>query len=81
MFYSYLNTSCVYRVLYFDLNRTKYFMLQEFDVDLDLIEVFSLKTSPTCSPELNSIEHIWDINITEYQSIFNMIGLKQNQSL
>ena len=33
----------IYRVSYFDLNLTKYFMLQEFDVDLDLAAVFSLK--------------------------------------
>ena len=40
-----------YRVSYFDLNWTKYSMLQEFDIDFDLTAVFSLNKSPTCSPE------------------------------
>ena len=30
----------------FNLNRTKYTLSQEFDVNLDLTEVFSLKKSP-----------------------------------
>ena len=33
------------QVSYFDLNRTKYSVLQEFDIDLDLTAVFSLKKS------------------------------------
>ena len=32
-----------YKVSYFNLNRTKYSMLQEFDVNLDLTAVFYLK--------------------------------------
>ena len=49
-----------YRVLYFDLNRTKYFVLREFKIDLDMTLVFSLKQSPTCNPELSPIEYIWE---------------------
>ena len=48
----------IYRVSNLDLNRTKYSMLQEFDVNLDLTAVISLKKSPTCSPDLNPIKHI-----------------------
>ena len=33
-------------------------MLQEYDIDLDLTAVFSLKTSPACSPNLSLIEYI-----------------------
>ena len=33
-------------------------MLQEFDVNLDLTEIFSLKKSPTCSPDLSPIQYI-----------------------
>ena len=33
-------------------------MLQEFDVDLDLTVVFSLKKGLTCSPDLSPIEYI-----------------------
>ena len=40
-----------YRILNFDSNRTKYSVLQEIDIDLDLTAVFSLKKSPTCSPD------------------------------
>ena len=46
------------RVSYFNLNRTKYSMLQEYDVDLDLTALFSLKTSPACCPNLSLIEYI-----------------------
>ena len=35
-------------------------MLQEFDINLDLAEIFSLKKSPTCSSDLSLIEHIWE---------------------
>ena len=35
-----------YRYPYFNLNRTKYCMSQEFDVNLDLTAVFSFKKSP-----------------------------------
>ena len=49
---------CFDRGSYFDLNRTKYFMLQEFDVNLDLTEIFGLKKSLACSPDLNPIEYI-----------------------
>ena len=51
-----------YRVWYLDLNRTKYSVLQEFDIDLDLTAVFSLKKILTCSSDLRPIEHIRDIN-------------------
>ena len=33
----------IYIISYLDLNRTKYSVLQEFDADLDLTAVFSLK--------------------------------------
>ena len=47
-----------YSYLYFDLNRTKYSVLQEFDVNLDLTEIFSLKKNPVCSPDWSPIEYI-----------------------
>ena len=40
-------------------------MLQEFDVNLDLTETFTLKKSPVCSPGLNSLNTFRYINITE----------------
>ena len=48
----------LYSYLYFDLNRTKYSVLQEINIDLDLIAVFSLKQSQTCSPYWSLIEYI-----------------------
>ena len=48
----------MFRVSYFDLNQNKYTIFQEFDIGLDLIAVFSLKKSPTCSLELSPIENI-----------------------
>ena len=33
-------------------------MSQEFDVNLDLAEIFSFKKSPLCSPDLSPIEYI-----------------------
>ena len=33
-------------------------MSQEFDVNLDLTEIFSFKKSPLCSPDLCPIEYI-----------------------
>ena len=48
----------LYRVSYFNLNRTKYSMLQEFDVNLDLTEIFSLMKNPACSTDLSPIEYI-----------------------
>ena len=39
-------------------------MLQEFNVNLDLIEILSLKKSPTCSPVLNSFNTFENLNIT-----------------
>ena len=59
-----------YRASYFNLNRTKYFMLQEFDVNLDLTGIFSLKKSSICSPGLNTLNTFWNINITEHQKHF-----------
>ena len=46
------------RVSYFNLNRNKYSMLQEFDVNLDLTEIFSLKESSPCSKVESQIEYI-----------------------
>ena len=40
-------------------------MLQEFDVNLDLTEIFSLKKSSICSPGLNPFNIFGNINITE----------------
>ena len=60
-----------YRDSYFDLNRTKYSIYREFDVDLDLTAVFNLKKSPTCSPYLNPTEHIFlNMNITDFLKHF-----------
>ena len=36
-----------YRVLHFDLNRTKYSVLQEFEIDLGLTAIFGLKKNQT----------------------------------
>ena len=33
-------------------------MLQEFQIDLDLTLVFSIKKSSTCGPDLSPFEHI-----------------------
>ena len=33
-------------------------MLQEFDVNLDLTEIFSLIKNPACSPDLRTYEYI-----------------------
>ena len=33
-------------------------MLQEFDVNLDLTEIFGLKKSPACSLDLSPIEYL-----------------------
>ena len=43
---------------YFNLNRTKYSMLQEFYVNLNLTEIFSLKKSPAYSPDFSRILYI-----------------------
>ena len=40
-------------------------MLQEFDINLDLTEIFSLKKSPICSPDLNPLNTFRNINTTE----------------
>ena len=32
--------------------------MQVFDIDLDLMALFSLKKNPPCSPDLIPIEHI-----------------------
>ena len=40
-------------------------MSQEFDVNLDLKEVFSFKKSPTCIPDLSPIENIREYKSTE----------------
>ena len=47
-----------YRVSLLDLNWSKLSVVQEADIDIDLTAVFSLKKSPTCSPDLSPIEHI-----------------------
>ena len=52
------NTFYFYKVSYLHLNRTKYFVLQEFDIDLNLTAAFDLKKSQTCSPDLTPIELI-----------------------
>ena len=35
-------------------------MVWEFEIDLNLTAVFNLYKSPICSPDLISIEHIWE---------------------
>ena len=49
-------------------------MLQEFDVNLDLTEIFSLKKSPICSPDLNPLNIFKNININEALKYFNMVN-------
>ena len=73
---------CFYRGSYFDLNWTKYFMLQEFDVNLDLTEIFGLKKNLACSPDLSPIEYIRKYKYYWIsKKIFNIMSLKQNWSL
>ena len=40
-------------------------MLQEFDVNLDLTEIFNLKKSSICILGLNTLNTFRNINITE----------------
>ena len=57
-------------------------MLQEFDVNLDLSEIFSLKKSQACSPDLSPIEYIrYYKYYWRSKNIFNMMSLKQDWSL
>ena len=49
---------CFHSVSNFNLNRTKYFMFEEIDVNLDLTEIFSLKKSSICSSGLNPLKKI-----------------------
>ena len=56
---------CLYKVLYFDLNRTINSVVQEIDFDVDLTAVFSLKKISTCSQGLSQLNTFKNINITE----------------
>ena len=57
-------------------------MLKEFDIGLDLTEIFSFKKSPICSPDLRPIKHIWEYKYYwSSKMLFNMMNLKQNWSL
>ena len=58
------------RVSSFDLNRTEYSMLQEFDIDLDLRAVFCFKETPPCSLDLSPIGHIWEYKYYLSSKIF-----------
>ena len=49
----------LYRVSHFDLKRIKYSVVQEFDIDLDLTTVFSLK-KVHLAVHTEAIEHIWE---------------------
>ena len=58
-------------------------MLQEFDVNLDLTEIFSLKKSPDCSPDLSLLEYIreykycWSSKIFLIWRVYNEIEVYQ----
>ena len=45
-------------------------MLQEFDVNLDLTEIFGLKKSPACSSDLSPIEYIREYKYCWSSKIF-----------
>ena len=51
-------------------------MVQEIDIYVDLIAVFSLKKIPTLSQDLSQIEHIGNINITEVLKYFQFCKFK-----
>ena len=71
-----------YRVSYFNLNRTKYSMLQEYNANLDLTEIFGLKKSPACSPDLSPIEYIQEYKYCwSSKNFLNMLSLKRDWSL
>ena len=63
MEYSY--SFCLYRVLYFYLNRTINSVVKEIDIDVDLTAVFSLNKISLCSSDLNPLNTFGNINITE----------------
>ena len=69
MEYPYSKTFVFYKISYFDLNWTKYSMLHEFKIDIDLTEVFCLKKSSTCSSKLSPIEHIWEYKREDQTSL------------
>ena len=51
-------------------------MLQDSDIDVDLITVFSLKKSPLCSPNISTIEQIQEYKYYwKFSNIFNMMSL------
>ena len=56
-------------------------MFQEFDFDLDLTAIFSLKKSPICSLDSSQIKHILNRNITTDLENFQLVSLKQDWSL
>ena len=63
MEYSY--SFCLYKVLYFDLNRTINSVVQEVNIDVDLTAVFSLKKISSCSSDISPLNTFENININE----------------
>ena len=43
----------------------QYFIMQVFNIDIDLITAFRCKCKSASSADLNPIEHFWSTNITE----------------
>ena len=57
-YYSYSKTIYFYKFWYHNFNRTKYSVLQEFDIDLDLTAVFRLKKIQPSVQTFSPIKHI-----------------------
>ena len=45
-------------------------MLKEFNIDLNLTAIFSLKKSPTCNSDLSLLSPFGNINITKVLKYF-----------
>ena len=56
--------------MYLDLNQTINSVVQKVDIDVDLIAVFSLQKSSSCSSDLSQLNTFQNINITEAQKHF-----------
>ena len=76
MEYSY-SKMLFYRVSYFYLNRTKYFVEQEIDIDLDLTAVFSLKKVQFAVQTKSQFNTSGTLNITGSLKYFQYGEFKQ----
>ena len=57
-------------------------MLQEFNVNLNLEEIFGLKKSQACSPDLSPVEYIREYKYCwSSKTYFNIVSLKRDWSL